>query len=125
MAEHNIVGKIGENFACEYIIKKGYKILYRNYKEKWDEIDIIAKNRDGTVVFFEVKTIKNYKDSDDHIVPEDNMTESKLAKISRACQMFAAKHSELVIEDKGWQIDLLALTIKDDNCIIKHYENIA
>ena len=51
------IGKIGENKACEYLKNKGYRIIDRNYREKFGEIDIIAVSRDLTLVFVEVKTI--------------------------------------------------------------------
>ena len=55
MAQHNELGKIGEQKAAEYLKKKGYKILERNYKYKNLEIDIIAQ-RKTDLVFVEVKT---------------------------------------------------------------------
>ena len=32
MADHNDLGSIGEQFAVDYLLKKGYKIRYRNYR---------------------------------------------------------------------------------------------
>lgn len=121
------IGKIGENKACEYLVKNGYKILKRNWREKWDEIDIIAKQRSGTIVFFEVKTLENKgsEGSGGGLMPEDNMTKSKISKISRACLSFAAKNENLINEKKGWRLDLLSLTINGKDTIIKHYENVA
>lgn len=49
------LGKYGEEFACEFLKKKRYKILERNYKNKYGEIDIIASIK-KTIVFVEVKT---------------------------------------------------------------------
>ncbi|MBQ2645016.1 YraN family protein [bacterium] len=52
-------GIIGEDIACDYLQKIGYKILERNiYFSKNCEIDIIAKDND-TIVFVEVKTRKS------------------------------------------------------------------
>lgn len=52
-------GNKGEDLACEYLIKNGYKILERNkHFSKLCEIDIIAKLKDK-VVFVEVKTRKS------------------------------------------------------------------
>lgn len=40
--QHLKVGKIGENIACEYLKNKGYKIIERNFRRKWGEIDIVC-----------------------------------------------------------------------------------
>lgn len=48
-------GRAGENFAAEILQLSGYEILERNYRCKDGEIDIIAQ-RDGEIVFIEVKT---------------------------------------------------------------------
>ena len=48
-------GKMGENYATEYLISKGYDILERNFRCKLGEIDIIGEIED-LIVFFEVKS---------------------------------------------------------------------
>ncbi len=49
-----VLGDKGENISCEFLKDKGYDIVTRNYRTRYGEIDIIAK--DGTVlVFAEVK----------------------------------------------------------------------
>jgi putative endonuclease len=121
------VGKIGENAALKYLIKKEYRIIERNHKEKWDEIDIIAITNDKILVFCEVKTIiKREELPEFNLLPEDNMTSGKFRKISRACRIFAGKHPGLIDEEKGWRIDLVAvdLTINGEAKAIRHYENI-
>ncbi len=116
------LGKIGENLACEYLVKNGYRVLERNYRTKWDEIDIIAIAKDKTLVFVEVKTLRVLPDS---LTPEDNLTVVKRRKISRACQLFAAQKSELIKEDKGWRIDLIAISVKEDGSHeVRYYMNI-
>lgn len=51
---NNREGALGEFDAKKYLMKKGYKILAQNYKNKLGEIDIIAKDKDY-IVFVEVK----------------------------------------------------------------------
>jgi putative endonuclease len=117
------IGEIGENLACNFLIKKRYKVLFRNYREKFDEIDIIAKSFDGILVFIEVKTLKI--GSVTNLIPEDNLTRDKLRKISRVCRIFAGFHKNLIDSDKGWRIDLIAVSLNEDGeNTISHYENI-
>ena len=50
-------GRFGEEKVCEYLLKRGYSIIARNYRIKGGEIDIIAENGDY-IAFVEVKTRK-------------------------------------------------------------------
>lgn len=52
--EHLILGKRGEEEAVKLLKQQGYKIITRNYKSKFGEIDIIASDKD-TICFVEVK----------------------------------------------------------------------
>ena len=49
-------GDIGEDIVCKFLLRKGYKIIERNYLKPWGEIDIIAEN-DKSLVFVEVKSV--------------------------------------------------------------------
>lgn len=49
------VGNYGEDIANNYLIKEDYYIIERNYRTRYGEIDIIAKNK-GIIVFIEVKS---------------------------------------------------------------------
>jgi putative endonuclease len=54
-----LLGKSGEDLACDEIIRRGYVVLARRYRRRGGEIDIIA--RDGqTIVFIEVKTRRGF-----------------------------------------------------------------
>jgi putative endonuclease len=120
---NNEIGEIGEGIACKFLIKERYKILFRNYREKFDEIDIIAKSFEGILVFIEVKTLKIGNAVG--LIPEDNLTKEKFRRISRACRLFAASHEELFDVSRGWRIDLIAITLDGGKAIwVDHYKNI-
>ncbi len=49
------LGRLGERLAGEHLVNRGFRILERNYRTRWGELDIIAF--DGRVLAFcEVKT---------------------------------------------------------------------
>ncbi len=49
------IGRAGEEFACRYLVAKGYTILRRNYRSGHLETDIICEN-ETHVLFVEVKS---------------------------------------------------------------------
>ena len=49
-------GASGEDAAIEYLVSKGFIILTRNFRVKIGEIDCVARDKDGTLVFVEVKS---------------------------------------------------------------------
>ena len=53
-----LIGQWGEDQACEYLRRKGWKILGRNYTCRFGEIDVIASKR-GCLAFVEVKLRRN------------------------------------------------------------------
>lgn len=121
------LGKFGEDAACQHLIKNGYKIIVRNFRKPWGEVDIIAKAPDKTLVFVEVKAVSNYDyDNDyDSIQPEEQLTKTKLQKLQRTASLYAGHFPKLINNKKGWRIDLLALTVSQKDCVINHYENIS
>jgi putative endonuclease len=49
-------GAFGEDAAADYLLSKGFVILARNFRVKIGEIDCVARDKDGTLVFVEVKS---------------------------------------------------------------------
>jgi len=55
MAQHNELGKKGEQIAVDYLVKNNYDIIERNYRFDKAEVDIIAK-KNQILAIIEVKT---------------------------------------------------------------------
>lgn len=111
MAEHNEIGKIGEDLAATFLMKQGFIIIERNYRVKVGEIDIIAK-KDNTLRFVEVKSVK-VRDFM-HIGtltlrPEDNFTFAKWSKLLAAIEIYR-KHAN-VPHETPYQVDLACVYI--------------
>ncbi|MBO5888998.1 MAG: YraN family protein [Clostridia bacterium] len=56
-----LLGREGEDLVYNFLKKNGYKILEKNYRTPFGEADIIAKSKDGTIYFIEVKTRSTLK----------------------------------------------------------------
>jgi len=120
MTQKQEVGRLGEQEAVEHLIKKSYKIIERNYRKKWGELDIVAKAPDKTLVFVEVKAGGGYPFN-----PEENLTKAKLRKLQRTALIYANKRLDLVSDQQGWRIDLVAVDwSRGPEPEIRHYENI-
>ena len=122
------VGKIGEEVAQKYLEGLKYKTIENNYRQVWGELDLIMKSPENILVFVEVKTLMS--DNRNEIKPEDNMTSAKIKKLKRAANFYALKNTNLVDENLGWRIDVVAIEIPSGEInnpkkfLIRHYENI-
>lgn len=79
MATHNDFGKQAEDLTVEYLQKKGYKILVRNFRFQKAEIDIIAE-KDNLIIIAEVKA----RSTDAFILPQEAVTKTKIKSIVAA-----------------------------------------
>jgi putative endonuclease len=79
MAEHNELGKLGEELAVEYLQKNGYDILQTNYVFQKAEIDIIAQ-KGNILAIVEVKT----RSSLDFGLPQDFVKPKKIQLLVKA-----------------------------------------
>lgn len=114
-SNHLLKGKQGENIAANYLKKKGYKIVERNYHCKFGEIDIIAL--DGEILtFIEIKT----RNSREHIPPEFTVTKHKQSKIKRTATHYLGKHG---IENRDCRFDIVAITMEKGKKDIVLYKN--
>ena len=81
--ENKIIGKRGEDIALAELLKKGYRLLTRNFRNKFGEIDLVME--DGqTVVFVEVKT----RVGEEFGLPEEEVTARKFAQVRRMGEVF-------------------------------------
>lgn len=109
-------GSKGEDLACEYLTKNGYKILERNvHFSKFCEIDIIAAQKD-TLVFIEVKTRKN----NDFGSPLEAVTAAKLNNIKTGVFSYL---QNATVKYKNFRIDVIGITLQPE-LKIEHIKSI-
>lgn len=89
MAEHNDLGKWGEDEAALYYEDRGYEILERDWKVGKRDIDLIALMEDkDTLVFVEVKTRQN----NDLQEPEEAVDVKKMRNLAIAANAYVKLH---------------------------------
>ncbi|MGC9046586.1 MAG: YraN family protein [Minisyncoccia bacterium] len=109
------IGNTGEDLAIEFLKNNNYKIIERNFKKQYGEIDIIAFDKyEKVLVLIEVKT------SNSDIEPEWQMTFKKIKNFQNISYLYANNHPEYC--KNGFRLDLIAINLKTNE--IKHYKNI-
>lgn len=89
MAEHNDLGKWGEDEAALYYEDRGYEILERDWKVGKRDIDLIVLTEDkDTLVFVEVKTRQN----NDLQEPEEAVDVKKMRNLAIAANAYVKLH---------------------------------
>ena len=115
MAEHNDFGNLAENLAAEFLIKKNYKILARNFRYQRAEIDIVAEFED-LIVVVEVKA-RSYNTL---IEPQEAVTKKKIKAILLCSDFFMNENSI----DKEVRFDIITVLPDEKGVLqINHIED--
>lgn len=114
MAIHNELGKEGEKIAVDYLVKKGYKILEKNWRYQKAEVDIIAEYK-NTLAIVEVKTRTNSYFGN----PQDFINPKKIKLlVSAANEYVISKNLEVDV-----RFDIVAIITNKKVTEIEHLKN--
>ncbi len=111
MAQHNELGKWGEELAREYLIVNGYTLVATDNRNGHFEIDIIALKEDR-IIFVEVKTR-----SDGSSNPLDAITPQKIRRLCTAANSYVKQYNFL----HKVQFDIITIVKKGDSHKLTHY----
>jgi len=114
MAQHNELGKKGEQLAVDFLLKKGYTIRDTNWRYLKSEVDIIAV-KDGVLAVVEVKT----RSSIDFGNPQDFVNPKKIKLLVSAIDEYVIS-KDLDIEVR---FDIIAIVSEKGKFIIEHLED--
>ena len=102
MAEHNDLGKWGEDEAVLYLEDQGYTIVDRDWRLGRRDLDILAFSPDGnTLVIVEVKT----RTGEDFLQPEEAVTRSKMRNLAIAANAYVKERPV----DKELRFDVISI----------------
>ena len=114
MAEHNELGKKGEELAVGFLKKKGFKILDQNYRFKHLEVDVIAMDGEELVIV-EVKT----RNSDFMAGPEITVNKTKQNSMVKVANAYI-EEQDLDVETR---FDIVSIILNEKQCEIDHIED--
>jgi len=114
MAEHNELGKLGEEMAMAFLQKAGYVILETNWTYQKAEIDIIAK-KENTLAIVEVKT----RSSIEFGLPQDFVKPRKIQLLVKAVNEYVIAN-DLDVEVR---FDIIAIHKEKNQFVTEHLEN--
>ncbi|OIQ29920.1 MAG: hypothetical protein BM564_03875 [Bacteroidetes bacterium MedPE-SWsnd-G2] len=114
MAQHNDLGKKGEDLAVEFMINEGYQILDRNYRFDRAEVDILCL-KEGVLVALEVKTRASSHFGD----PQDFVTSKQIKQLVKVVDHYVVDHDM----DVEVRFDIIAILKQKENYKIKHFKD--
>jgi putative endonuclease len=114
----NPIARFGEEIATKYLKDKDYKIIDRNFRKGYGEIDIISV-KDNVLVFVEVKT----RTTSLYGGAIEAISYSKLQKLIRTCEYYKMLHQNL---PDAMRIDAILIDLGNGKAKnIQHIENIS
>ncbi len=114
MAQHNELGKKGEQLAVDFLLTNNYEIIERNYRFDKAEVDIIAKQKE-TLAIIEVKT----RSTLDFGNPQDFVKPKQIQRLVKAVDAY------VTVNDLDLEIrfDIIAIVKQGRSYNIEHIEN--
>ncbi len=110
-------GAPGEEAALRFLLRKGYRLVERNVRSRWGEIDLVCR-KGPTLVFIEVKSRRSL--SAGH--PMEALTPAKQACLRRATSFYMMRSGH---PEASYRIDLVAILLDPEGRVqeITHLEN--
>lgn len=112
MAQHNDLGRWGEEEAAFYLLRSGFHILEHNWRCPYCEIDIIAEYY-GLIVFIEVKTRTSTRNE----LPEEAVDHYRMVRISRAAEFYLHQHR---LKKYPYRFDIIAIDLDNSSVNLRH-----
>ena len=110
-------GKKGEDLACAYLKKSGYRIAERNFQCRMGEIDIVAIDGEH-ICFTEVKA----RTRTDYGMPRDAVDYRKQQKLLRCAQLYLKIHPGFA-QRFSPRMDIIEILYREDGTYVRHTPN--
>ena len=114
-------GDKGEQIAKMFLMKHGFIIVDTNFLKPWGEIDIIAR-LNGELRFFEVKTAHVTYETNDRLMPEENIHPDKVRRLLRTIDSYLLENDL----EEDWELGAIIVEIHeaDSKAKVRYVESI-
>lgn len=111
MEARQTLGRLGEDLACEELVRRGYTILARRYRTRQGEIDIIASDGDVTV-FVEVKARSSVEFGSGAVA----VTRWKQRRVARMAADFLVRHG---LDSRPCRFDVVSVDLSSGRPVVE------
>ena len=112
-------GALGESVALAYLVERGYKLVRRNYRTRYGEIDLILR-AGGVLVFVEVKARRGMGYGD----PLEAVTPAKQGRVRLMAEAYLAEQGPEFIEAfEEIRFDAVGVVVGAGGNEVRHVED--
>lgn len=116
MGTHNQrLGLLGEEIAARWLTRRGWRIVYRRFRNGRRDIDLVAQ-RDAMIAFVEVKARKGSTFGD----PVEAVNRRKQRELTRSAHVWIDRHGR---SEETYRFDVVGVLVDDQRVLVKHVEN--
>lgn len=116
MSNHNQrFGQLGERIAARWLTRRGWRIVYRRFRNGRRDIDLVAQ-REATVAFVEVKARKGSTFGD----PVEAVHHRKQRELTKSALVWIDRHGRA---EESYRFDVIGVLVDRERVLVKHVEN--
>lgn len=109
------LGQAGEDYAAQWLARRGWRILERNFCCRYGEIDMVALDPSRDIAFVEVKTRRSNAQG----LPQEAVDARKRANLRKAAMEWLLDESRYVAH-RGTRFDVIAIRVSAGEPTIAH-----
>ena len=98
------LGAQGESVAAAHLEASGMRVIERNFRTRFGEVDLVAEDGDA-IVFVEVKTRRGLS----YGPPEESVTPRKRQRLAATAETYLQEHGW---EQRDWRIDVVGIVLR-------------
>lgn len=116
MTTHNQrMGVLGEQIAARWLTRKGWRIVYRRFRNGRRDIDIVVQ-RDALVAFVEVKARAGAEFGD----PVEAVDHRKQRELAKSAHVWIDRHGRA---EESYRFDVVGVLLDGERVLVKHVED--